>query len=89
MAARTVQESNGQAGGEATCISSMHHDGSGSFGAASFLCGHCGVCLSAETVADTEDRQIAVLQDGARCGHATRTKGKHKAAARNARCSGE
>jgi uncharacterized small protein (DUF1192 family) len=40
--------------------------------------------LEGLSVADTEDRQIAVLQDGARRGHAMRTKrlGKHKAAAR-------
>jgi hypothetical protein len=42
-----------------------------------------------QSVADTEDRQFAVLQDGARRGHAMRTKRKHKAAARNARCSRE
>jgi hypothetical protein len=42
------------------------------------------------SVADTEDRRIAVqcYRMGQR-GHATRTKRKHKAAARNARCSGE
>jgi len=33
------------------------------------------------SVADTEDRRIAVMQDVARRGHATRTKRKHKAAA--------
>jgi hypothetical protein len=41
------------------------------------------------SVADTEDKRIALLQDGARRGHATRTTRKHKAAARNACCSGE
>ena len=44
------------------------------------------------SVADTEDRQIAVLQDGARRGHAAdqkKAQGTVKAAARNARCSGE
>ena len=42
-----------------------------------------------EMVTKTEERRIAVLQDGAKRGHATRTKRKQKAAARQARCSGE
>jgi hypothetical protein len=41
------------------------------------------------SVADTEDRLISVLQDGARRGCAAQTKRKHKAAAQNARCSSE
>ena len=45
--------------------------------------------LGGLSVTETEERQIAVLQDGAKRGHDTRTKRKQKAAARQARCSGE
>ncbi len=55
--------------------------------------GRCKPSVGGLSFADTEDRQIAVLQDGARRGHATRTNRKHKAvlkaAARSASCSGE
>ena len=38
---------------------------------------------------DTEERQIAVMQEGARHGHATWTKRKLQAAAREAQCGRE
>jgi uncharacterized small protein (DUF1192 family) len=45
--------------------------------------------LGGLSVTETEDRRVAVLQDGAKRGHATLTQRKLKAAARKARCSGE
>ena len=43
-----------------------------------------GPRLGGLSVGDTEERRIAVMQDGARRGHATRTKRKLKAAGREA-----
>ena len=38
---------------------------------------------------ETKVRRIAVLQDGAERGHATRTNRNHEVAARKARCGGD
>ena len=44
--------------------------------------------LGGLSVTEAEERRIAVLQDGAKRGHATQTKRKHQPAARKARWQG-
>ena len=51
--------------------------------------GRCKPRLGGLSMTESKDRRIAVPQDGAKHGHATRTKRMHTASVRKARCGGE